>query len=104
MTGFCACSGLSCPSYGSRLETCPRRLLPTSSHPLPRKKQNCSDDDGKSQMLTALPCRATEMDITMIGLQNAGKTSLLRVLAVSALSVLGRLLCYIGHVPSTYAA
>lgn len=28
--------------------------------------------------------RATEMDITMIGLQNAGKTSLLRVLAVSA--------------------
>jgi len=27
---------------------------------------------------------ATEMDITMIGLQNAGKTSLLRVLAVSA--------------------
>ena len=27
--------------------------------------------------------RATEMDITMIGLQNAGKTSLLRVLAVS---------------------
>jgi hypothetical protein len=29
------------------------------------------------------PCRATEMDITMIGLQNAGKTSLLRVLAVS---------------------
>jgi len=28
-------------------------------------------------------CRATEMDITMIGLQNAGKTSLLRVLAVS---------------------
>lgn len=31
--------------------------------------------------------RATEMDITMIGLQNAGKTSLLRVLAVSALGV-----------------
>ena len=30
--------------------------------------------------------RATEMDITMIGLQNAGKTSLLRVLAVSTLS------------------
>ena len=29
-------------------------------------------------------CRATEMDITMIGLQNAGKTSLLRVLAVSS--------------------
>jgi GTPase SAR1 family protein len=28
--------------------------------------------------------RATEMDITMIGLQNAGKTSLLRVLAVRA--------------------
>lgn len=28
-------------------------------------------------------CRATEMDVTMIGLQNAGKTSLLRVLAVS---------------------
>lgn len=27
--------------------------------------------------------RNTEMDITMIGLQNAGKTSLLRVLAVS---------------------
>lgn len=30
----------------------------------------------------AATCRATEMDITMIGLQNAGKTSLLRVLAV----------------------
>jgi GTPase SAR1 family protein len=29
-------------------------------------------------------CRATEMDITMIGLQNAGKTSLLRVLAVGS--------------------
>jgi ABC-type phosphate/phosphonate transport system ATPase subunit len=26
--------------------------------------------------------RATEMDVTVIGLQNAGKTSLLRVLAV----------------------
>ena len=34
------------------------------------------------KVLIAL-CRATEMDITMIGLQNAGKTSLLRVLAVS---------------------
>jgi len=31
--------------------------------------------------LTKGNCRATEMDITMIGLQNAGKTSLLRVLA-----------------------
>ena len=29
-----------------------------------------------------LSCRATEMDVTMIGLQNAGKSSLLRVLAV----------------------
>lgn len=28
--------------------------------------------------------RATEMDVTIIGLQNAGKTSLLRVLAVSS--------------------
>lgn len=27
--------------------------------------------------------RATEMDVTMIGLQNAGKTSLLRVISVS---------------------
>jgi polynucleotide 5'-kinase involved in rRNA processing len=27
--------------------------------------------------------RATEMDVTIVGLQNAGKTSLLRVLAVS---------------------
>jgi ADP-ribosylation factor-like protein 8 len=26
--------------------------------------------------------RATEMDVTMLGLQNAGKSSLLRVLAV----------------------
>jgi ADP-ribosylation factor-like protein 8 len=31
-------------------------------------------------------CRATEMDVTMIGLQNAGKSSLLRVLAVSSAS------------------
>ena len=30
------------------------------------------------------PARATEMDVTMIGLQNAGKSSLLRVLAVCA--------------------
>lgn len=29
--------------------------------------------------------RATEMDVTMVGLQNAGKSSLLRVLAVSIL-------------------
>ena len=34
--------------------------------------------------------RATEMDITMIGLQNAGKTSLLRVLAVSIPSDLSK--------------
>lgn len=32
--------------------------------------------------------RATEMDVTMIGLQNAGKTSLLRVLAVCFCSLL----------------
>jgi len=31
--------------------------------------------------------RATEMDITMIGLQNAGKTSLLRVLAVGSIRI-----------------
>jgi stage III sporulation protein SpoIIIAA len=37
---------------------------------------------GESTLISQL-CRATEMDITMIGLQNAGKTSLLRVLAVS---------------------
>ena len=28
--------------------------------------------------------RATEMEVTIVGLQNAGKTSLLRVLAVSS--------------------
>lgn len=33
--------------------------------------------------LTTVLHRATEMDVTMIGLQNAGKTSLLRVLSVS---------------------
>ena len=32
--------------------------------------------------------RATEMDVTMIGLQNAGKTSLLRVLAVCKFAIL----------------
>jgi 50S ribosomal subunit-associated GTPase HflX len=32
-------------------------------------------------------CRATEMDVTMIGLQNAGKSSLLRVLAVRLFSL-----------------
>jgi len=37
------------------------------------------------------------MDITMIGLQNAGKTSLLRVLAVSAVPLRsGKLSCNIG--------
>lgn len=34
--------------------------------------------------LTLRLSRATEMDVTMIGLQNAGKSSLLRVLAVSS--------------------
>ena len=38
-------------------------------------------------MLTVFSYRATEMDITMIGLQNAGKTSLLRVLAVSSFQI-----------------
>lgn len=37
------------------------------------------------------------MDITMIGLQNAGKTSLLRVLAVSAVQARsGKLSCNFG--------
>ena len=31
---------------------------------------------------------ATEMDVTIVGLQNAGKTSLLRVLAVRCLALL----------------
>lgn len=35
-------------------------------------------------LMSSFVYRATEMDITMIGLQNAGKTSLLRVLAVSS--------------------
>lgn len=35
-----------------------------------------------TKLTTDVMPRATEMDITMIGLQNAGKTSLLRVLAV----------------------
>ena len=39
------------------------------------------------------------MDITMIGLQNAGKTSLLRVLAVSSYPF-GKLSCNIADVPS----
>lgn len=30
---------------------------------------------------------ATEMDVTIVGLQNAGKTSLVRVLAVSSVAV-----------------
>jgi ABC-type phosphate/phosphonate transport system ATPase subunit len=38
-----------------------------------------------AMLILALTYRATEMDITMIGLQNAGKTSLLRVLAVRRL-------------------
>lgn len=43
----------------------------------------CSAAAATATVLTlAAACRATEMDITMIGLQNAGKTSLLRVLAV----------------------
>lgn len=40
------------------------------------------------------------MDITMIGLQNAGKTSLLRVLAVSVFHF-GKLACNVADVPST---
>jgi len=36
-------------------------------------------------LILFFPARAAEMDITMIGLQNAGKTSLLRVLAVSSI-------------------
>lgn len=39
-----------------------------------------------SRNLLIILRRATEMDVTMIGLQNAGKTSLLRVLSVSSRS------------------
>lgn len=41
-----------------------------------RRTDGADDGDG----------RATEMDVTMVGLQNAGKSSLLRVLAVSLTS------------------
>jgi ADP-ribosylation factor-like protein 8 len=49
--------------------------------PLVRRWMQCRCSSGRRTDLVAA-CRATEMDITMIGLQNAGKTSLLRVLAV----------------------
>lgn len=35
------------------------------------------------KLLAYFVSRATEMEVTIVGLQNAGKTSLLRVLAVS---------------------
>lgn len=49
----------------------------------------CRYREPRCEKLTTLvrTSRATEMDITMIGLQNAGKTSLLRVLAVSAVRI-----------------
>lgn len=43
-------------------------------------------EDEALLILDFFPCRATEMDVTMIGLQNAGKSSLLRVLAVCSKS------------------
>lgn len=45
-------------------------------------------------------CRATEMDVTMIGLQNAGKSSLLRVLAVGSfcLSVFLSCVCRVWYI------
>jgi GTPase SAR1 family protein len=56
-----------------------------TSHPSvsAHRKSKVEGDHDCTCLLTTSSCRATEMDITMIGLQNAGKTSLLRVLAVS---------------------
>lgn len=53
----------------------------------------CLQDHASDTRLMDCPsARATEMDITMIGLQNAGKTSLLRVLAVRLCIVSERLM------------
>jgi len=58
---------------------------------VPEKKQKCLRACLAHMTDFIRVCRATEMDITMIGLQNAGKTSLLRVLAVSV--------CRFGTIP-----
>ena len=42
---------------------------------------------------------ATEMDVTIVGLQNAGKTSLLRVLAVRTISTGGYMLEEVADMP-----
>ena len=70
MTGFCGCFG----------EFFEMPLLPNYSLHLCTLQHSVQS----SILIKYSKNRATEMDITMIGLQNAGKTSLLRVLAVSA--------------------
>ena len=67
--------------YASQQQQLP--LLPSPYCPFRLTSHLAACDVIRTDVLSGTR-RATEMDITMIGLQNAGKTSLLRVLAVSA--------------------
>jgi tRNA U34 5-carboxymethylaminomethyl modifying GTPase MnmE/TrmE len=80
---------MCCPPLVAALDHAPASLVLFASvgrHFLYRGLNGLQDvlgsvDDDADRLCN----RATEMDITMIGLQNAGKTSLLRVLAVSSI-------------------
>lgn len=63
----------------------------SSPHVVIHINQCLQDHASETQLMEFPSTRATEMDITMIGLQNAGKTSLLRVLAVRLYIVSERL-------------
>lgn len=83
MTGFCDYFGKFFPANVDSNST----VAPTNLPHQPWFPFALSDRTAGSIDRCLSVDRATEMDITMIGLQNAGKTSLLRVLAVSALVV-----------------
>jgi tRNA U34 5-carboxymethylaminomethyl modifying GTPase MnmE/TrmE len=81
---------MCCPPLVALLDHAPASLVVSASvgrHFLDRRPNSLQHVLESVDDADCLRDRATEMDITMIGLQNAGKTSLLRVLAVSSIQI-----------------